>query len=135
MHVGPVITHEKSTARMPASGSRPAGGGDAAAAGGGAAAGGAAPGRGAARGGGARAPRHPPAATAGAPGHPRPAAPVLARRVRARLMTRLAGRYPALGWAANKGYATADHLAALEASGPTPHHRRSFAPVVQLRLL
>jgi ribonuclease HII len=62
------------------------------------------------------------------------AASVLAKLVRDRVMTRLAPRYPAFGWASNKGYATAGHLAALEAGGPTPHHRRSFSPVVQLRM-
>lgn len=62
------------------------------------------------------------------------AASVLAKLVRDRLMARLAPRYPAFHWDANKGYGTADHLAALEAGGPTPHHRKSFTPVVQLRM-
>jgi ribonuclease HII len=62
------------------------------------------------------------------------AASVLAKLVRDRLMVRLAARYPTFGWADNKGYATADHLAALAAAGPSPHHRRSFTPVVQLRM-
>lgn len=62
------------------------------------------------------------------------AASVLAKVVRDRLMDRLARHYPAFGWQANKGYGTAEHLAALEAGGPTPHHRRSFTPVVQLRM-
>jgi len=34
-----------------------------------------------------------------------------------------------------KGYGTPDHLAALAAFGFTPHHRKSFAPVVQLELM
>ena len=63
------------------------------------------------------------------------AASVLAKLVRDRLMDRLAPRYPAFHWEANKGYGTAGHLAALEAGGPTPHHRKSFTPVVQLRML
>lgn len=62
------------------------------------------------------------------------AASVLAKVVRDRLMERLAPRYPAFHWDANKGYGTADHLAALAADGPTPHHRKSFTPVVQLRM-
>jgi ribonuclease HII len=62
------------------------------------------------------------------------AASVLAKIVRDRLMSRLGRRYPAFHWEKNKGYATADHLAALEAGGPTPHHRKSFTPVVQLRM-
>ena len=35
------------------------------------------------------------------------------------------------GFAAHKGYGTAAHLAALRQHGPTPWHRRSFAPVAQ----
>jgi len=62
------------------------------------------------------------------------AASVLAKTVRDRLMERLAARHPAYEWAHNKGYATADHLEALRSLGPTPHHRRSFAPVVELVL-
>lgn len=63
------------------------------------------------------------------------AASVLAKLARDRLMARLARHYPQFGWEQNKGYATAGHLAVLERAGPTPHHRRSFAPVVQLRML
>jgi ribonuclease HII len=33
------------------------------------------------------------------------------------------------------GYATALHRDALAAQGPTPHHRRSFFPVLQLQLM
>jgi ribonuclease HII len=62
------------------------------------------------------------------------AASVLAKVTRDRLMAALAPRYPAFGWEHNKGYATAAHLAALDAVGPTPHHRRSFTPVSQLPL-
>jgi ribonuclease HII len=44
-------------------------------------------------------------------------------------MRRLALRYQGYGWEHNVGYATAEHRAALLALGPTPHHRRSFAPL------
>jgi ribonuclease HII len=63
------------------------------------------------------------------------AASVLAKVVRDRLMVALGRRYPAFAWEENKGYATAAHLAAIGAAGPTPHHRRSFTPVSQLSLL
>ena len=63
------------------------------------------------------------------------AASVIAKTVRDRLMTRLAPRYPAFAWDQNMGYATAWHRDALAAQGPTPHHRRSFVPVLQLALL
>jgi ribonuclease HII len=56
-------------------------------------------------------------------------ASVVAKVVRDRLMRRLAERYPAYGWEHNAGYATADHREALQRLGPTPFHRRSFAPV------
>ena len=62
------------------------------------------------------------------------AAGILAKTLRDALMLRLARRYPGYGWERNMGYGTAAHLATLDALGPTPHHRRSFAPVSQLRL-
>jgi ribonuclease HII len=42
--------------------------------------------------------------------------------------------HPGYGWERNKGYPTPEHCRALEALGPTPLHRRSFAPVRQLTL-
>lgn len=56
------------------------------------------------------------------------AASIVAKVTRDRLMARLAARYPAFGWERNMGYGTPEHLAALDRLGPTPHHRRSFAP-------
>ena len=63
------------------------------------------------------------------------AASVIAKTVRDRLMLLLSGRHPRYCWASNKGYATPEHLAALGAFGFTPHHRKSFAPVLQLELI
>jgi ribonuclease HII len=57
------------------------------------------------------------------------AASILAKVYRDNLMATLAQTYPQFGWASNAGYGSASHLAALQAVGPTPHHRRSFAPV------
>lgn len=62
------------------------------------------------------------------------AASVLAKETRDRLMRMLGQRYPSFGWHENKGYATADHLAALDRLGPTRHHRYGFIPVAQLKL-
>ena len=59
------------------------------------------------------------------------AASILAKVTRDRLMAALAAQHPGFGWARNKGYGTAEHRAALAKWGPTPHHRRSFAPVAQ----
>ncbi|SFM26933.1 ribonuclease HII [Salibacterium qingdaonense] len=57
------------------------------------------------------------------------AASVLAKVERDRYMSELARRYPEYGFDTNMGYGTAQHLAALDRIGPTPEHRRSFAPV------
>jgi ribonuclease HII len=62
------------------------------------------------------------------------AASILAKEHRDRLMAEAARLHPHYGWERNKGYPTADHLAALREHGPTPLHRRSFAPVAQLGL-
>jgi ribonuclease HII len=53
-------------------------------------------------------------------------ASIVAKVVRDRLMRRLAIRYPGYGWETNMGYGTAEHRAALERLGPTPHHRLTF---------
>ena len=57
------------------------------------------------------------------------AASVIAKVTRDRLMRKLAERYEGYGWTTNVGYATDEHRAALLALGPTPHHRKSFAPL------
>ncbi len=63
------------------------------------------------------------------------AASIIAKVVRDRLMARLDARHPGYFWAENAGYGTAAHRAALQTLGPTPHHRRDFGTVRQLRLL
>jgi ribonuclease HII len=62
------------------------------------------------------------------------AASVVAKVHRDALMRRLDQRYPGWGFARHKGYATAEHLKQLRERGPSPIHRRSFAPVAQLGL-
>ena len=57
------------------------------------------------------------------------AASILAKDHRDQIMKALAGRYPEYGFDKHKGYGTNAHLEALKTHGPTPHHRRSFAPV------
>jgi len=59
------------------------------------------------------------------------AASVIAKVTRDRLMVRMDSMYPQYGFAAHKGYGTAQHLASLREHGPCPIHRRSFAPVQQ----
>ena len=57
------------------------------------------------------------------------AASVIAKVTRDRIMRDLALRHIGYGWETNFGYATPEHRAALRRLGPTPLHRRSFAPV------
>lgn len=57
------------------------------------------------------------------------AASILAKVTRDRWCEEVDAIYPHYGFAAHKGYGTAEHLAALQAHGACPHHRRSFAPV------
>ena len=60
------------------------------------------------------------------------AASVVAKVTRDHLMAELDARYPGYGFAANKGYGTAEHLEALRRLGVSPVHRRSFAPVADI---
>lgn len=57
------------------------------------------------------------------------AASIIAKVTRDRIMAALDADHPGYGWARNQGYGTAAHARALALLGPTPHHRRSFAPV------
>ncbi|HIS02585.1 MAG TPA: ribonuclease HII [Candidatus Pullichristensenella avicola] len=54
------------------------------------------------------------------------AASIVAKVERDRYMLQLDARYPQYGFARNKGYGTAEHIAALKAYGPCPAHRRTF---------
>jgi ribonuclease HII len=57
------------------------------------------------------------------------AASIVAKVVRDAMMVELARAYPDYGFERHKGYGTAEHHAAIERHGVTPHHRRSFRPV------
>ena len=63
------------------------------------------------------------------------AASILAKTVRDAGMLTLHVIYPVYGFDRHMGYPTAFHLQALRAHGPSPVHRRSYAPVAQLALL
>lgn len=63
------------------------------------------------------------------------AASILAKEYRDRIMCEAARDHPHYGWERNKGYGSPEHLEALRRHGPSPLHRRSFAPVAQLSLL
>jgi ribonuclease HII len=47
-------------------------------------------------------------------------------------MAEMDALYPGYGFAKHKGYATPEHLRALERLGPCPIHRYSFAPIRQI---
>jgi len=57
------------------------------------------------------------------------AASIIAKVTRDRLMVEADRSFPEYGFARHKGYATPEHLAALDRWGPCPLHRRTFAGV------
>jgi ribonuclease HII len=57
------------------------------------------------------------------------AASIVAKVARDTIMIELARDYPAYGFERHKGYGTAEHHAAIERHGVTPHHRRSFKSI------
>lgn len=60
------------------------------------------------------------------------AASIIAKVTRDRIMAALGRRYPGFGWERNAGYGTAEHRDGLSAIGVTPHHRRSYAPILKI---
>ncbi|MGN0307144.1 MAG: ribonuclease HII [Lachnospiraceae bacterium] len=54
------------------------------------------------------------------------AASIIAKVTRDRMMVDYSRIFPEYGFASNKGYGSADHIAALKKYGPAPIHRRSF---------
>jgi len=54
------------------------------------------------------------------------AASIIAKVIRDRQMSQLAGRHPGYGWEQNAGYGTAAHRDAIIRLGLTRYHRRSF---------
>ena len=57
------------------------------------------------------------------------AASIVAKVHRDAIMRDLDTRYPGYGFARHMGYSTRAHFAAIRERGPSPVHRRSFAPV------
>ena len=54
------------------------------------------------------------------------AASIVAKVTRDRYMIEMDRQYPMYGFARNKGYGTAEHIAALKKYGPCPEHRHTF---------
>ncbi|MCS6963042.1 ribonuclease HII [Thermoflexus sp.] len=63
------------------------------------------------------------------------AASIVAKVIRDRWMAEMDRVYPGYGFAGHKGYGTSAHRRALQVHGPSPIHRRSFAPVRSPSLL
>ena len=61
------------------------------------------------------------------------AASILAKVERDRRLAQLAREHAGYGFELHKGYPTSGHLAALHRLGPSPVHRRSYAPVRRLQ--
>lgn len=57
------------------------------------------------------------------------AASILAKTARDRLMVEMDALYPGYGFAGHKGYSAPVHQEALRTLGPSPIHRRSWAPI------
>jgi ribonuclease HII len=60
------------------------------------------------------------------------AASVLAKVSRDRIMAGLAADYPGYGWQRNQGYGVPEHRAGLDRLGVSPHHRKSFKPIINI---
>ncbi len=54
------------------------------------------------------------------------AASIIAKVTRDRLMEEYDHMFPEYGFASNKGYGSAEHIAAIKKYGPTPIHRKTF---------
>ncbi|WP_231688284.1 ribonuclease HII [Dethiosulfatarculus sandiegensis] len=63
------------------------------------------------------------------------AASILAKVHRDALMLKWHEKYPQYNFAANKGYPTKEHRRMLTQIGPSPIHRKSYAPVAQMSFL
>jgi ribonuclease HII len=63
------------------------------------------------------------------------AASIVAKVTRDRLMGNVGRAFPGYGFERHMGYSTPEHFEALRERGPCPHHRQSFAPVREQKLL
>ncbi len=60
------------------------------------------------------------------------AASILAKVHRDRWCAEYHAQFPQYGFAAHKGYGTAEHMAALREHGACPQHRKTFSPVAEV---
>ena len=59
-------------------------------------------------------------------------ASIIAKVVRDNLMKKLSYKYPNLFWHKNSGYGTKIHINKIKLLGITPHHRKSFKPIIKM---
>ena len=59
-------------------------------------------------------------------------ASIIAKVVRDNLMKKLSYKYPNFLWHKNSGYGTKIHINKIKLLGITPHHRKSFKPIIKM---
>ena len=59
-------------------------------------------------------------------------ASIIAKVIRDNLMKKLSNKYPKFLWDKNSGYGTKKHMQIIKMFGITPHHRKSFKPIVKM---
>ena len=59
-------------------------------------------------------------------------ASIIAKVIRDNLMKKLSSKYPKFLWDKNSGYGTKKHMQIIKMFGITPHHRKSFKPILKM---
>ena len=59
-------------------------------------------------------------------------ASIIAKVLRDKLMEKLSNKYPRFFWEQNSGYGTKKHIENIKIFGITPHHRKSFKPILKV---
>ena len=59
-------------------------------------------------------------------------ASIIAKVIRDNLMKKLSYKYPGFFWNKNSGYGTKLHIDKIKLLGITPHHRKSFKPIIKM---
>ena len=59
-------------------------------------------------------------------------ASIIAKVIRDNLMKKLSNKYPDFFWNKNSGYGTKLHIDKIKLLGITPHHRKSFKPIIKM---
>ena len=59
-------------------------------------------------------------------------ASIIAKVIRDNLMKKLSYKYPGFFWNKNSGYGTKLHIDKIKLFGITPHHRKSFKPIIKM---